>query len=37
MRNFAMNTRLQRVSFVDVDGKRDFTIRMRNDAGYVET
>lgn len=32
-----MDTRLQRVCFVDVDGKRDFTIRVRNDAGYVET
>ena len=32
-----MNTRLQRVCFVDVDGKRDFTIRVRKDAGYVET
>lgn len=32
-----MNTRLQGVSFVDVDGKRNFTVRMRNGAGYVET
>ena len=32
-----MNTRLQRVSFVDVDGKRNFTVRMRKGAGYVET
>lgn len=32
-----MDTRLQRVCFVDVDGKRDFTIRVRKDAGYIET
>lgn len=32
-----MNTRLQRVCFVDVDGKRNFTARMRKGAGYVET
>lgn len=32
-----MNTRLQRVCFVDVDGKRNFTARMRKDAGYAET
>lgn len=32
-----MNTRLQRVCFVDVDCKRNFTARMRKGAGYVET
>lgn len=32
-----MNTRLQGVSFVGVDDKRNFTARMRNGAGYSKT